>query len=369
MYSTLSLILSNAVSLRRDKSILFSRVAIIVLFYFSLLIIISLFINSLNGIGLYGGLYHASGTQILKIFIFAMSTALLKSRVFYPGRVLIAKYLSLETLFLYKLLHYLYELSINLAKFRQLIIHIFKFCWSITLNSKIFELLIDIFLFYSNKASIYKISSLRNIVGILFLNYTFIDNKQLLIILLFLFIFLSIFIYLLFFDDYYYKKHFVLYYSVLAISFLCIILCLCLVYPYIIYMYKPIWPGGSGEPTKPGGNGNKKGPNSGPNKPFVREPERKRRRSRSRFTFSSGHRPNRLKFSYSEYKNARWAAQISILNKREDKLDSYWFTQNSYKYKNISLNDEKYLIQETEKLKLLLHRWQNTDNKYYTYKD
>src|SRR5208282_2595193 len=220
MYSKLSLILSNAVSLRRDKSILFSRVAIIVLFYFSLLIIISLFINSLNGIGLYGGLYHASGTQILKIFIFAMSTALLKSRVFYPGRVLIAKYLSLETLFLYKLLHYLYELSINLAKFRQLII--------------------DIFLFYSNKASIYKISSLRNIVGILFLNYTFIDNKQLLIILLFLFIFLSIFIYLLFFDDYYYKKHFVLYYSVLAISFLCIILCLCLVYPYIIYMYKPI---------------------------------------------------------------------------------------------------------------------------------
>src|SRR5271170_6726005 len=128
MYLKIFFIFFYSVRFRRDKTFFFFRVAIIVLFYFSLLIIISLFINSLNGIGLYGGLYHASGTQILKIFIFAMCTALLKSRVFYPGRVLIAKYLSLETLFLYKLLHYLYELSINLAKFRQLIIHIFKFC-------------------------------------------------------------------------------------------------------------------------------------------------------------------------------------------------------------------------------------------------
>jgi NADH-ubiquinone oxidoreductase chain 2 len=52
IFSILFLLLSNAVTLRRDKSILFSRVAIIVLFYSSLLAISSLFINNLsNGIG------------------------------------------------------------------------------------------------------------------------------------------------------------------------------------------------------------------------------------------------------------------------------------------------------------------------------
>jgi NADH-ubiquinone oxidoreductase chain 2 len=48
IFSILFLLLSNAVTLRRDKSILFSRVAIIVLFYSSLLAISSLFINNLS---------------------------------------------------------------------------------------------------------------------------------------------------------------------------------------------------------------------------------------------------------------------------------------------------------------------------------
>jgi len=89
IFSILFLILSNAVTLRRDKSILFSRVAIIVLLYSSLLAIISLYLSYLDrGIGLYGGLFHAtSTTQIFHIFIFLVSAVILQLTGFYPRRV------------------------------------------------------------------------------------------------------------------------------------------------------------------------------------------------------------------------------------------------------------------------------------------
>ena len=75
IFSILFLLLSNAVTLRRDKSILFSRVAIIVLLYSSLIAIISLhFIYLDRGIGLYGGLFHATSiTQVFHIFIFLIN--------------------------------------------------------------------------------------------------------------------------------------------------------------------------------------------------------------------------------------------------------------------------------------------------------
>jgi NADH-ubiquinone oxidoreductase chain 2 len=87
--SILFLLLSNAVTLRRDKSILYSRVSIIVLLYSSLPAINSLFITSLDtGIGLYGGLFHAtSTTQIFHIFIFLISAVILQLTAFYPRRV------------------------------------------------------------------------------------------------------------------------------------------------------------------------------------------------------------------------------------------------------------------------------------------
>jgi NADH-ubiquinone oxidoreductase chain 2 len=89
IFSILFLLLSNAVTLRRDKSILFSRVAIIVLFYSSLLAISSLFINNLsNGIGLYGGLFHTTSiTEIFHIFIFLISAVILQLTAFYPRKV------------------------------------------------------------------------------------------------------------------------------------------------------------------------------------------------------------------------------------------------------------------------------------------
>jgi hypothetical protein len=89
IFSILFLLLSNSVTLRRDKSILFSRVAIIVLLYCTFFAFTSLFINSLaNGIGLYGGLFHTTvTTQIFHIFIFLISSIILQLTAFYPRRV------------------------------------------------------------------------------------------------------------------------------------------------------------------------------------------------------------------------------------------------------------------------------------------
>ena len=108
IYSILFLLLSNAVTLRRDKSILFSRVALIILIYCSLLAVKSLIIqNSFKGMGLFGGLFHTTSiTQIFQIFIFLISAIILQLTAFYPRRVWIAEYSSLNKLFFYKLLYY-----------------------------------------------------------------------------------------------------------------------------------------------------------------------------------------------------------------------------------------------------------------------
>lgn len=106
--SIIFLLLSNAVTLRRDKSILFSRVAILVLFYCFLLAYNSLYIAYLDkGIGLFGGLFHAtSTTQIFHIFIFMISIAIIQLTAFYPRKVWIPDYSSIKMLFLYNLMYY-----------------------------------------------------------------------------------------------------------------------------------------------------------------------------------------------------------------------------------------------------------------------
>jgi NADH-ubiquinone oxidoreductase chain 2 len=89
IFSILFLLLSNAVTLRRDKSILYSRVAIIVLLYSTLIALGSLYLTYLDrGLGLYGGLFHAtSTTQIFQIFIFLISAIILQLTGFYPRKV------------------------------------------------------------------------------------------------------------------------------------------------------------------------------------------------------------------------------------------------------------------------------------------
>lgn len=105
IFSILFLLLSNAVTLRRDKSILYSRVAIIILLYSSILAMDSLYITYLDtGIGLFGGLFHAtSTTHIFHIFIFLVSAAILQLTGFYPRRVLLEEHSSLNRILFYDL--------------------------------------------------------------------------------------------------------------------------------------------------------------------------------------------------------------------------------------------------------------------------
>jgi NADH-ubiquinone oxidoreductase chain 2 len=106
--SILLLLLSNAVTLRRDKSILFSRVTIIILLYSSILGLVCLYIKYIDkGIGLYGGLFHVtSNTQIFHIFLFLISAAILQLTSFYPRKVIISEYSSIYRLLFYKFLYY-----------------------------------------------------------------------------------------------------------------------------------------------------------------------------------------------------------------------------------------------------------------------
>jgi|ERR1700694_1110945 len=89
VFSILFLLLSNAVTLRRDKSILFSRVSIVILLYCILFANNSLYMSSIDrGIGIYSGLFHMTTiTQIFHIFIFLVSAIILQLTAFYPRRV------------------------------------------------------------------------------------------------------------------------------------------------------------------------------------------------------------------------------------------------------------------------------------------
>jgi len=89
--SILILIISNAVTLKREKSIFYSRLAIIILIISLLLGIENLYIFSLEkGIGLYGGLFHiTANTQTFHIFIYIISAVILQLTAFYPIKIYI----------------------------------------------------------------------------------------------------------------------------------------------------------------------------------------------------------------------------------------------------------------------------------------
>jgi NADH-ubiquinone oxidoreductase chain 2 len=109
IYSIILLLLSNAISLRRDKSILYSRVGIVILIYSVLIALNSLFFTILTtGIGLYNGLFHVTSiTQVFHIFIFVITTSILQLTSFYPRKVIISKYLEgLGGILLYKFIYY-----------------------------------------------------------------------------------------------------------------------------------------------------------------------------------------------------------------------------------------------------------------------
>ena len=88
IYSMLALLLSNAVTSRRDKSILYSRKTVIILLCSCLLVAKSLDVSALDrGVGLYGGLFHATPiTHTFHLFIFFLSAIILQLTAFYPRK-------------------------------------------------------------------------------------------------------------------------------------------------------------------------------------------------------------------------------------------------------------------------------------------
>jgi NADH-ubiquinone oxidoreductase chain 2 len=91
------LLLSNAVSSRRDKSILFSRTTLLILFYcFTLLIFDLNLIFVDKGLSLFGGLVYCKGhSQVFALFIIFLSSIILTLTSFYPRKIFIEKYSSL----------------------------------------------------------------------------------------------------------------------------------------------------------------------------------------------------------------------------------------------------------------------------------
>ena len=113
--SIISLLLSNAVTLRRDISILFNRISILALFYCIIHGTISLLILN-KGLALHGGLLHISNTvQIFHVFIFFISILILQLTSFYPRILWIPKFSWLEDLKKYLVKNYFFKLGEHMS--------------------------------------------------------------------------------------------------------------------------------------------------------------------------------------------------------------------------------------------------------------
>ena len=106
--SLIILLLSNSITLRRDKSILYARATITILLVSSLITYDNLNFLFLNkGIGIYGGLFHStSTTNVFHIFILIMSSVILLLTAFYPRKVWLEEYSSMGRLLFSKLIYY-----------------------------------------------------------------------------------------------------------------------------------------------------------------------------------------------------------------------------------------------------------------------
>jgi NADH-ubiquinone oxidoreductase chain 2 len=95
------LLLSNAVSSRRDKSILFSRTALLIISYCFILLSFNLNLVFMDkGLSLFGGLIYCKiNSQFFSIFIILLSLIILVLTCFYPRKILIEQYSSLYDIF------------------------------------------------------------------------------------------------------------------------------------------------------------------------------------------------------------------------------------------------------------------------------
>lgn len=99
------ILISNALTLRRDKSILFSRTVMIGLSFVSLLSLSNLYIKPLEkGIGIYGGLFNVTTfSQTFNMFILLLSALILTLTAFFPRKVYIKEYSSIYSIIFSKL--------------------------------------------------------------------------------------------------------------------------------------------------------------------------------------------------------------------------------------------------------------------------
>jgi NADH-ubiquinone oxidoreductase chain 2 len=104
--SIITILLSNAVNSRRDVSILYNRVAIIVLVYCILNDLFSLSVIT-KGVGLHGGLLLVTNiTQVFHIFIYIIGGLILVLTSFYPRKVWTSEHSSLKSLLVNKFVYY-----------------------------------------------------------------------------------------------------------------------------------------------------------------------------------------------------------------------------------------------------------------------
>ena len=106
--SLIILLLYNSITLRRDKSILYSRATITILVIAIFISYDNLYFLFLNkGIGIFGGLFHStSTTAVFQIFILSISSVILLLTSFYPRKVWLKEYSSMDRLLFTKLIYY-----------------------------------------------------------------------------------------------------------------------------------------------------------------------------------------------------------------------------------------------------------------------
>ena len=104
--SIISSLLSSAVNVRRDISILYNRIAIIILIYCIFNDMTSLTVIT-KGVGLHGGLLLINNiTQIFHIFVYLISVLILTLTSFYPRKVWVSEHSSLKSLLMNKFVYY-----------------------------------------------------------------------------------------------------------------------------------------------------------------------------------------------------------------------------------------------------------------------
>ena len=106
--SLVLLLLSTSIASRQDKSILYSR-ATITIFIIAILItqdnLFFLFLS--KGIGIFGGLFHSSSiTNVFHIVILAITSVILLLTSFYPRKVWLREFSSIDRLLFTKLIYY-----------------------------------------------------------------------------------------------------------------------------------------------------------------------------------------------------------------------------------------------------------------------